>query len=133
MAWRTVLVVADESQPSSSEPKRKPRKIPTLLVSIAGWPSLDPGRQMIYSQRPTVQKAERMAKRLRKRYPDMTWEVRLLTNTEMRKITFAPFVVAGPLAIPVEMQWTGRSWSMTLLSPKGRRALNPRRPRKRED
>jgi hypothetical protein len=93
---------------------RKRRKYPTVLVAIPGWPTQDPGRVMLYSVRPTPQKAARMIKRLRRQLPEFEWSTRDLTAAEAREIKQAPFVLDGSgLAVPMECRWTGRSWKVT--------------------
>lgn len=100
----------------AAEDAKKQKRWPTVLVAVPGWPLQDPGRRMLYSVRPSAQKAARMIKRLRKQMPEFEWSVEDLTNAEARLIKQAPFVLRGNgLATPVECRWTGRSWRVTAL------------------
>lgn len=104
------------AEPDDDSKKR--RRYPTVLVSIPGWPSQDPGRLMLYSVRPTPQKAARMAKRLRRQLPEFDWTVADLTAAQAREIKQAPFVINGALmAVPMQCRWTGRTWKVTPVAP----------------
>lgn len=99
-------------QQADGDGTKKRRRIPTVLVAIPGWPSQDPGRRMLYSQRPTPQKAARMLKRLKKQMPEFEWSVEQLTATEAREIKLAPFVVSGAFAVPVEVKFGRTKWTV---------------------
>lgn len=102
------------AEDSAKAEARRQKKWPTVLVAVPGWPLQDPGRRMLYSVRPSAQKAARMIKRLRKQMPEFEWSTEDLTNAEARLIKQAPFVLrGGGLATPVECRWTGRSWKVT--------------------
>lgn len=103
------MAKAEETGPQKV---RKNRKQPMVLVSIPGWPNQDPGRRMLYSVRPTPQKAARMVKRLKKQMPEYDWWVEQLSAREATAIKQAPFVVKGSLAMAVEVKFTGRSWKV---------------------
>lgn len=94
----------------TTEEAKKRRKYPTVLVAIPGWPSQDPGRWMIYKVAVTPQKAARMVKRLNKQLPQFTWSVADLTAPDARQLKFAPFVVRGSTAVPMEVTPTIRGW-----------------------
>lgn len=111
--------MAQSSEETGPQKVRKNRKQPMVLVSIPGWPNQDPGRRMLYSVRPTPQKAARMVKRLKKQMPEYDWWVEQLSAREATAIKQAPFVVRGSgLAMPMEVKFTGRSWKVvTVPSP----------------
>lgn len=105
--------MTDESTDTAETKKR--RKYPTVLVAIPDWPPQDPGRKMIYSVRPTPQKAARMLKRLKKQLPQFLWSVEELTAPDARHLKLAPFVVRGSTAVPIEVTPTTRGWRVRVL------------------
>jgi len=96
---------------------KKRRRYPLVLVAIPGWPTQDPGRRMVYSIRPTPQKAARMAKRLRKQLPEFVWTTDNLLADEIRGIRNAPFVVKDGLFTPVKVQLARTRWMITPVEP----------------
>lgn len=97
------------AEPVAPPKEKKPRRYPTVLVSIPGWPSQDPGRVMLYSQRPTEGMARKMRKRLERQMPEYVWTTESLTAAEARAIKHAPFRLSGIFAVDVEVQFTTRS------------------------
>lgn len=107
---------ADDRTNAEKVEARRRKKWPTVLVAIPGWPLQDPGRRMLYSVRPSAQKAARMIKRLRRQMPEYVWSVEDLTNAEAQDLKKAPFVVQSQwLSTPLECRWTGRSWRVTAI------------------
>lgn len=98
---------ATEPEP---EAKKKGRRYATVLVSVPGWPTQDPGRLMLYSTRSTPSKAARMIKRLRKQLPEFVWSQEMLSDTEARLVKLKPFkLTSDMLARPVTVVLTGRT------------------------
>ena len=89
--------------------EKKPRRYAVVLVSIPGWPSQDPGRRMIYTQRPTEGMAKKRAARLAVRMPEYVWSAEMLTHAEMLAIKRAPLRVSGVFAVDVEVQFSAKS------------------------
>lgn len=86
-----------EPAPAAEETpqQRKQRKRSTILVSIAGWPTQDPGRLMVWGWRPSPQKAAREVKKLRGRFPpEIVWSIEPLTATQARAVRLKPFRLA---------------------------------------
>lgn len=89
---------------------KKSRRYATVLVSVPGWPTQDPGRLMLYSTRSTPSKAARMIKRLRKQLPEFEWSQEMLSDTEARLVKLKPFTLSGGmLAQKYEVVLTGRT------------------------
>lgn len=103
-------MAAPEAEPKAKKP---PKKYGYLLVSLPGWPSQDPGRQMIYREYPEVVKAERKAKRFMKRYPDYVWEGKGLTKSEAHALKNKPFKIPG---LGVVIRPTGRGAQVQRMS-----------------
>jgi hypothetical protein len=89
--------------------KKPPRKYPTILVVIPGFPAQDPGRRMIYTVRPTEGMANKMMKRLARKMPEYQWSVDILTHAETLSIKRAPIRLSGVFAVDVEVQFGARS------------------------
>jgi hypothetical protein len=85
--------------------KRKRRKFGFVLVSVPGFPSQDPGRQMLFRMYPEVLKAERKAKRMGKRFPEYQWSGAELTIGEARDLKLKPFKLSD---LGVEVRPTAR-------------------------
>lgn len=105
--------MADPAEPNGQKEVKNRRRQATVLVAVPGWPSQDPGRLMIWSVRPSPQKAARMIKRLRKQLPEYEWSSEMLTATEAREIKLAPFVLSGPFAEPVQVKFGRTKWTVT--------------------
>lgn len=89
--------------------EKKPRRYAVVLVSIPGWPSQDPGRRMIYTQRPSEGAARKRAGRLAMRMPEYEWTSEMLTHAEMLAIKRAPLRLSGVFAVDVEVQFSAKS------------------------
>jgi hypothetical protein len=89
--------------------KKPPRKYPTILVVIPGFPAQDPGRRMIYTIRPTEGMAMKMAKRLARKMPEYEWSVDMLTHAESLSIKRAPIRLSGVFAVDVEVQFGAKT------------------------
>lgn len=98
--------MADSAPPKEKKP---PRKYPTVLVVIPGFPSQDPGRRMIYAIRPTEGMAAKMSKRLARKMPEYEWTVAMLTHAESLAIKRAPLRLSGVFPVDVEVQFSAKS------------------------
>lgn len=95
---------------TAAQPKeKKPRRYAVVLVAIPGWPSQDPGRRMVYTQRPTEGAAKKRAIRLERRMPEYVWTSEMLTHAEMLAIKRAPLRLSGVFATAVEVQFGAKS------------------------
>lgn len=89
--------------------EKKPRRYAVVLVSIPGFPSQDPGRRMVYTQRPTEGMAKKRATRLAARMPEYVWTWEMLTHAELLAIKRAPLRLSGVFAVDVEVQFSAKS------------------------
>lgn len=111
------MAETDSNEPDGAAENRKRRKLATVLVSVPGWPSQDPGRLMIWTVRPSPQKAARMVKRLTRLMPEYSWSYEMLTTTEAREVKLRPFTVTDTFSGPVLCRWTGRTWKLQRVKP----------------
>jgi hypothetical protein len=95
------------AEPAAKE--KKPRLYPTVLVSIPGFPSQDPGRRMVFTQRPTEGMAKKRATRLAARMPEYVWTWEMLTHAQLLAIKRAPLRLSGVFAVDVEVQFSAKS------------------------
>lgn len=101
-----------------AEGERKPKKWPVVLVAIPGWPSQDPGRRMLYHVRPSMQKAAKMAKRLKRQLPEFEWSTDQMTIAEANAMKRAPFIVENALG-RFRCHWSGRAWVAQRIETEG--------------
>lgn len=94
---------------SAPTKEKKPRRYAVVLVSIPGFPSQDPGRRMVYTQRPTEGMAKKRATRLAARMPEYVWTWEMLTHAELLAIKRAPLRLSGVFAVDVEVQFSAKS------------------------
>lgn len=90
---------------AEAKEKKPPKQYGFVLVSIPGFPSQDPGRWLLFRVYPDAGKAERKAKRLKKRMPEYEWKGEGMTLAESRALKHKPFRLAE---LGVEVRPTGR-------------------------
>lgn len=96
------------AEPAAPTKEKKPRRYAVVLVAIPGWPSQDPGRRMVYTQRPSEGAARKRATRLAARMPEYEWTSAMLTHAELLAIKRAPLRLSGVFATAMEVQFSAK-------------------------
>jgi len=82
--------IADAMQVVADK-ERKQRKRATVLVSVPGWPSQEPGRLMVWDIKSSIMKAKKEIKRLQEQMPDYEWTHEMLSYTQARAVRLKQF------------------------------------------
>lgn len=78
---------------------RKDRRHALILVWLDGWPNQDPGRRMSWRWCGSPKKAADLIKGLKKRFPEFSWEYKMMTRMEAKKLRLKPFLMMDAKAM----------------------------------